>query len=99
MAVWQQLLPGSINLWTTKQPLYLDAAVQFLVEDLISLRCLVERGLVGDDNLRVQLAGLDDLQQLLPVLLRGTLAPCRASGRTVQIGQPPLSGSLLHTAA
>ena len=44
---------------TTKQTLYLDAAVQFLVEDLISLRCLVECGLVGDDNLRVQLTLAD----------------------------------------
>ena len=84
---------------TTKQTLYLDAAVQFLVEDLISLRSLVECGLVGDDNLRVQLARLDELQQLLPVFLRRTLATYRASGRTMQLRQAPLPGSLLQTAA
>ena len=79
--------------------MYLDAAVQFLVEDLISLRSLVECGLVGDDNLRVQLARLDELQQLLPVFLRRTLATYRASGRTMQLRQAPLPGSLLQTAA
>ncbi len=52
----------------------LQALIELLVEHLVGVGGVCERGLVGDDEGGVQLAGLNVPQQLIPVLLAWGLA-------------------------